>query len=151
MYACGKGAHLSVTHAFMEVQMVKRVAMLFGVVFLLVGILGFTVSGGMAMGADANAPKLLGLFPVNLLHNVVHLLFGVWGLAAARSYSGAQSFCKIGGIVYIVLACVGLVAPTTFGLIPIGGNDVWLHALLGVVLAGVGFAAPQEAAATAAT
>ena len=42
-----------VTHALMEVQMVKRVAMIFGVVFILVGLLGFTVSGGMAMGEAA--------------------------------------------------------------------------------------------------
>ena len=142
---------LMVTHALMEVQMVKRVAMIFGVVFLLVGILGFTVPGGMAMGDAATAPKLLGLFPVNMLHNVVHLLFGLWGLAAARSYSGAQSFCKIGGIIYLVLAVLGLVSPTTFGLIPIGGNDIWLHAVIGVVLAGVGFTAPAAAPAAAAT
>lgn len=130
--------------------MVKRVAMIFGVVFLLVGILGFTVPGGMAMGDASAAPKLLGMFPVNVLHNVVHLLFGLWGLMAARSYSGAQSYCKIGGIIYLVLAVLGLVAPTTFGLIPIGGNDIWLHAVLGVVLAGVGFTAPAEAPAAAA-
>ncbi len=139
-----------VTHALMEVQMVKRIAMLFGVVFLVVGILGFTVSGGMQMGDAANAPKLLGLFPINLLHNIVHLAFGVWGLMAARTSGGATSFCKIGGVIYLVLACLGLVAPTTFGLIPIGGADIYLHALLGIVLAGVGFTAPQEAASAAA-
>lgn len=125
--------------------MVKRIAMLFGVVFLLVGILGFTVPGGMSMGDAANAPKLLGLFPVNVLHNVVHLLFGVWGLAAARSFAGAQLYCKAGGVIYLVLAVCGLVIPTTFGLIPIGGNDVWLHAALGLVLAGAGFTAKEEA------
>jgi len=123
--------------------MVKRVAMLFGIVFLLVGILGFTVVGGMNMGDAANAPKLLGLFPVNVLHNFVHLLFGVLGLAAARSFSGAQLYCKAGGVIYLVLALLGVIDPTTFGLIPIGGNDIWLHALLGLVLAGVGFTAKE--------
>ncbi len=126
--------------------MVKRVAMLFGAVFILVGILGFTVSGGMNMGAD-NPAMLLGMFPVNLLHNCVHILFGIWGLVAARSFSGAATYCKVGGIVYLVLAGLGFVQPTTFGLIPIGGNDIGLHALLGIVLAGVGFTAKSEAVA----
>ena len=129
--------------------MVKRIAMLFGVVFLLVGILGFTVVGGMNMGDAANAPKLLGLFPVNVLHNFVHVLFGVWGLAAARSFSGAQLYCKAGGVIYLVLALLGFIDPTTLGLIPIGGNDIWLHAVLGLVLAGVGFTAKEEVGAAA--
>jgi hypothetical protein len=135
----------------MEVQMVKRVAMLFGVVFIVVGVLGFTVPGGMQMGDAANAPKLLGLFPVNLLHNLVHILFGVWGLAAARSFSGAVAYCKLGGMIYLALAVIGLVAPTTFGLIPIGGNDVFLHTALGVLLVWVGFMAKSEVGAAAAT
>src|SRR5438477_11611216 len=91
-------------HVSMEVQMVKRIAMLFGVVFLLVGVLGlFLTPAGMQMGVDANAKPLLGLFPVNLLHNVVHIAFGVWGLLAARTFSGAQAYCKIGGVVYLLL------------------------------------------------
>ena len=127
--------------------MVKRAALVFGLVFAVVGICGLLVPGGMGMTADmATAPMLLGLFPVNLLHNIVHLLFGAWGLMASRSFSGAKSYCQIGGVVYIILAVLGFVAPTTFGLIPIGGNDIWLHAVLGIVLAGIGFTA-QEAAA----
>jgi hypothetical protein len=132
--------------------MVKRVAMIFGIVFVVVGILGFISPGGMSMGAEPAAGMLLGLFPVNLVHNVVHLLFGVWGLLAARSFAGARQFAQFGGVLYLVLALCGLFIPTTFGLIPIGGNDVWLHALLGVVLAGVGFTAKEGmAAAPAAT
>ncbi|MEX2152466.1 MAG: DUF4383 domain-containing protein [Gemmatimonadaceae bacterium] len=127
--------------------MVRRVAMIFGIVFLLVGILGFISPGGMEMGADPAPAKLLGLFEVNLLHNIVHLLFGVWGLVASRSFAGAKMFAQVGGVIYIVLAVLGFVAPTTFGLIPIGGNDIWLHAVLGLVLAGVGFTAKAETAA----
>jgi len=134
----------------MEVQMVKRVAMVFGVVFIIIGVLGFTVPGGMAMGDAANAPKLLGLFPVNLLHNLVHILFGVWGLAAARSFSGAVAYCKLGGMIYLALAVIGLVAPTTFGLIPLGGNDVFLHTALGVLLVWAGFMAKEETTTTSA-
>ena len=126
--------------------MVQRVAQLFGVVLLLIGVLGF-VTTGMSMDSDmATAPKLLGLCPVNALHNIVHLLFGVWGLLASRTAAGAVQFAKIGGGIYVVLAILGLVAPTTFGLIPIGGNDIWLHGLVGVVLLYVGLTAGKKVA-----
>lgn len=124
--------------------MVQQVARIFGVVFLLVGVLGFLASG-MSMESDPmHAPRLLGLFPVNALHNVVHLLFGVWGLAASRTAAAASMYAKGAGAIYVVLAILGFVAPTTFGLIPIGGHDIWLHAVLGLVLLAVGFqAAPR--------
>ncbi len=129
---------------------VQRVAQIFGIVFLLIAILGFVVTG-TSMEADVHeAPHLLGLFPVNVLHNVVHLLFGVWGLMAARSFGGAKSYATIGGAIYLVLAVLGFIAPTTFGLIPIGGNDIWLHALLGIALAAVGFTARDTAVGRAA-
>lgn len=130
--------------------MVKRLAMLFGAVFIVVGVLGFTVPGGMQMGDPANAPLLLGLFPVNLLHNVVHIAVGVWGLVAGRAYGTAVAYCKLLGFVYLALAALGFVVPTTFGLIPIGGNDIWLHCLLGVVLVSIGFMAKEEESAAAA-
>jgi hypothetical protein len=123
--------------------MVTRVAMVFGIVFLLVGILGLVSTGGMEMGADPAPGAILGMFPVNLLHNIVHCLFGVWGLVASRSFKAAKTYAQVGGVIYIVLAIVGFVSPTTFGLIPIGGNDIWLHAVLGLVLAGVGFTAKE--------
>ena len=126
--------------------MVKRVALVFGIVFLLIGILGLLQPGGREMGADPAPHVLLGLFPVNLLHNIVHLVFGVWGIAASRSFAGARSYAQIGGVVYIVLAVLGFVAPTTFGFIPIGGNDIWLHAVLGIALAFFGFTAKESAA-----
>ena len=118
--------------------MVQRVAQLFGVIFLLVGVLGF-VASGMSMDAHMDtAPKLLGVFPVNALHNVVHCVFGIWGLLAARTVAGATQYAKIGGGIYLALVVLGFVAPTTFGLIPIGGNNIWLHAVLGIVLLAVG-------------
>jgi hypothetical protein len=118
---------------------VQRVAQLFGIVFVLVGILGFVP--GVAQGG-----LLLGIFPVNGLHNVVHLLFGVWGLVAARSFGGAVTYGKLGGIIYIVLAALGFVTPNLLGLIPIGGANVWLHAFLGIVLAYFGFTAKPASA-----
>lgn len=123
-------------------SLAQRVALIFGVVFILVALVGFITPGGLGMEASMeNVPKELGLFPINLLHNVVHLLFGVWGVLASRTFPAAKTYCQVGGVIYIVLTVLGFVAPTTFGLIPIGGNDIWLHAVLGIVLAGVGFTA----------
>ena len=62
-------------------------------------------------------------------------------------------YAQIGGVIYLVLAICGYFVPSTFGLLPNGGNDIWLHAVLGLVLAGVGFTAGEEmgSAAPAAT
>jgi hypothetical protein len=123
----------------------QRVALGFGSAFILVAILGFVVAGG-SMNADLEtAPRVLGLFPVNLLHNVVHLAFGAWGLLAARSYTASLAYTRGAGAIYLVLAALGFVAPTTFGLIPIGGNDIWLHLVMGGVLAFFGFTARTTA------
>lgn len=124
---------------------VQRVAQIFGVVFLLVGILGF-VSTGMSMDPNPQtAPRLLGLFPVNALHNVVHLLFGVWGLVAARSFGAAKTYATVSGAIYVLLAVLGFIAPTTFGLIPIGSHDIWLHAVFGISLLAAGLTARETA------
>ena len=120
---------------------VQRAAQIFGVVFLLVGIAGFFVTG-LSMEADPeHAPRLLGLFPVNALHNVVHLLFGVWGLVASRTFEGSRTYGRAGGVIYLLLAVLGFVTPDLFGLVPIGDHDIWLHAVLGIALAAVGFTA----------
>jgi len=124
---------------------VQRVAQVFGWVFLLIGLIGFYYSRTMEM------QMLLGLFPVNLLHNTVHVLFGVWGIAAARSFGGAKMYGQIGGVIYLILAVLGLIDPTGFGLVPLGGNDIWLHAVLGIVLAYVGFTAKNGVVVTAST
>lgn len=118
--------------------MIQRVAQIFGVVFLLVAIIGF-VASGMSMDANpATAPKALGLFPVNLVHNLVHAAFGVWGLVASHSFGGAKSYATIGGVIYLVLAALGFVAPDGFGFVPLGGHDIWLHVVLGVALLAAG-------------
>lgn len=126
--------------------MVQPVALIIGIVFIGVGLLGFFASG-MSMEADPMlAPQLFGLFPVNVLHNIVHLLFGVWGVVASRTWSSAKSYCTIAGIIYLALTLLGFIIPSTFGLMPIGGNDILLHALLGIVLTGVGVTAKPTAA-----
>ena len=127
--------------------MIQRLALVFGIVFIIVGVLGFLASG-MDMTADpASAPKLLGLFPVNAVHNVVHIGFGIWGLLASRSWAGAKNFATIGGVIYLVLAGLGFITPDTFGFIPIGGNDIWLHAILGIAMVVAGMTARVPATA----
>ncbi|MGK6322511.1 DUF4383 domain-containing protein [Sphingomonas sp. DT-51] len=125
---------------------VRSFATLYGVVFLLAGLAGFIpglspehVHPGVAVtGASRLA---LGLFPVNVLHNLVHLLFGLWGLAAARGVAGARLYARSVAVIYAVLTIAGLVpgADTLFGLVPLYGNDIWLHALLAAAAGYVGF------------
>lgn len=118
----------------------QKVALVFGLVFLLMGVLGLLVPDGMGMEADnAAAPKLLNLFPMNLLHNLVHLAFGVWGLLASRTWSAAKTYCRVGAVIYAVLVVLAFIDPTTFGLVPIGGNGIWLHAVLAAGLGYFGF------------
>lgn len=117
----------------------QRVAQIAGWAFVLVGALGFFFSG-MSMESDPElAPKLLGLFPVNVLHNIVHLLFGVWGIAASRAHASARTYARVAGVAYLLLVGLAFIDPTTFGLVPIGGHDVWLHAILGASLLAAGF------------
>lgn len=120
---------------------VQKVAMIFGVGFLLAAVAGFLTGGGMQMQhADpATTPRVLGMFPVNLLHNIVHLLFGIWGLVASRSYGAAKAFARIAGAIYALLVPLGFVFPDGFGLIPLGGADPWLHLILAAPLLYFGF------------
>jgi hypothetical protein len=120
---------------------IQRVAQIFGVVFLLVGVLGLATTPLTMAGG-----RLLGLFPVNVLHNVIHLVFGVWGLMAGRSGDGAAAYCKVTGVIYLVLTALAFLTPTTFGLVPIGGHDIWLHGVIGVLLTFVGFGWTREVA-----
>lgn len=131
---------------------IQKLAGFFGVVFILVAIAGFLAKGGMAMQPTdpALAAKALGIFPVNLLHNIVHLLFGAWALTASRSWAGSKQFFTIGGIIYAVLTILGFVAPTGFNLVPLGGPDIWLHCLLAIAMLAIGYTAKPVATATAA-
>lgn len=127
-------------------RFVQKVALLFGFAFVAAAITGF-VTGGMSMDAHmSSAAKLGGFFPVNVLHNGVHLIFGVWGLLAARSIRGARTYCLLSGALYLVLAGLGFIIPDVFGLIPIGGNDIALHGAFGVILTAFGAATSMEAA-----
>jgi len=129
----------------------RTFAMIFGIVFLIVGAGGFipglTTMGGMHADADSQVKMVnmfgyeLKLFPVNVLHDVVHILFGIWGVLAARTLGGARAYFRGVAIIYAVLAVMGFIPPlnTTFGFIPLYGNDIWLHAVLAIVAAYFGW------------
>ena len=120
--------------------LVQRAAQAFGWAFIILGVGGFFATGASMEAHPALAPRLLGVFPVNVLHNVVHLAFGLWGILASRTVGAARAYCRVSGIFFLLLAALGALSPAMFGLMPIGGNDVWLHAVLGVLLAAIGFA-----------
>ena|SRR5688572_18093083 len=124
--------------------LVQKVALIFGIGFLAATIAGFLVTGMSSMDPHPDtAPRALGMFPVNVLHNVVHLVFGIWGLVASRSFGAARLFCRVAGVIYLVLVAVGFLSPTGFGLVPLGGTDPWLHLVLGLPLAYFGFTAQE--------
>jgi hypothetical protein len=119
--------------------MVSTFARVFGVIFVLVGVLGF-VPAAMSDG------MLLGLFPVNTVHNIVHILLGLWGLLAGGTATGAIGYFKALTVIYGLLAVLGLIPATQdlFGLAPIHGNDVWLHGVLALAAAYFGFGPPAK-------
>lgn len=124
----------------------RTFAMIFGIVFLAVGIAGFVPQlvqppEGGAMATDMEHRMLLGMFPVNTLHNVVHLLFGLWGLAASRSLGGSVTYARGVAIIYALLAIMGFIPSlnTMFGLVPLHGNNIWLHLALALVAAYFGW------------
>jgi hypothetical protein len=108
-------------------------------VFLLVGLLGFVPGitsnfDQLAFAGHHSGALLLGLFQVSVLHNVVHLLFGVAGVVLARTIGGARSYLLYGGIIYLVLWIYGLVIDqdSAGNFVPLNGADNWLHLLLGI-------------------
>jgi hypothetical protein len=121
---------------------VQSLAALVGVVFLAVGILGFvpgitTHYGDLSFAGSGSDSQLLGIFQVSILHNIVHLLFGIAGLGLARTPDGARTFLIGGGVVYLVLWLLGIVGGGDW--IPVDTADNWLHFILGLGMVALGF------------
>lgn len=123
-------------------------ALVYGVLFLLTGIAGFIPQ--LLGEVHTHAPSLrvqhgygylLGLFPVNVLHDIVHVLIGILGIAAFSSFRFARNYGRGVFIFYGLLTILGIipVANTLFGLVPIFGHDVWLHALAALIAGFFGF------------
>lgn len=123
----------------------KKAAAVVGAVFLLVGIAGFipgittNYDDLMAAGPDSDA-KLLGIFEVSILHNIVHVAFGVLGLWAARAWDSARGYLIGGGVVYLALWIYGMVIDhdSDANFVPVNTADNWLHFGLGVGMIALG-------------
>jgi arginine exporter protein ArgO len=125
----------------------QKITALVGAVFLLVGILGFipgvtTHYDMMSFAGHDSMAKLLGVFNVSILHNLVHLAFGVVGLVAARRPGSARAYLIGGGIVYLVLWIYGLVIDkdSSANFVPLNTADNWLHLVLAVGMIALGLA-----------
>ncbi|MER5476936.1 DUF4383 domain-containing protein [Streptomyces sp. NPDC002734] len=118
---------------------VQRAAQAVGLVFVLVGLLGFipgitTHYGDMEFASHESGAKLLGVFQVSILHNLLHLLLGILGLALARTASAARAYLIGGGLVYLALWIYGLVIDrhSDANFVPLNTADNWLHLILGL-------------------
>jgi hypothetical protein len=123
-------------------------ATLVGATFLIVGIIGFipgftTHVGDMTFAGDDSPSELFGVFQVSVLHNLVHLAFGVVGLLAARTAVASRLYLVVGGLVYLVLTLYGAVIDKTSdaNFVPVNNADDWLHLGLGVGMVLLGVAA----------
>jgi hypothetical protein len=124
---------------------VQKASLIVGIVFLLVGLAGFipgltTAMETMQFAGSASGALLLGIFQVSILHNIVHLLFGVAGVAFARTASGARNYLVWGGAIYLVLWLYGVIfaGDNPGNFVPINSADNWLHLVLGLGMIALG-------------
>ena len=132
----------------MDRTLVQNVARLVGIVFLLVGIAGFipglttNLYEGLEFAGNDGSAELLGIFQVSVLHNIVHGLFGLAGLALAATPSGARTYLIGGGAIDLALFAIGIIGGGDW--IPVNDADNWLHLLLGAGMIGLGVLTTRE-------
>ncbi|MET0416500.1 MAG: DUF4383 domain-containing protein [Actinoplanes sp.] len=134
---------------------VQVAALVVAAVFLLIGVLGFipgitTDYGELRFGGHHSDARLLGLFQVSILHNAVHLIFGLAGLVLARSVAGARVFLAGGGAIYLALWLYGLgieaINPEGgANILPVNDADNWLHLALGFGMLALGLLLSNQA------
>lgn len=124
--------------------MAKQVAVIFGIVMLLIGVLGFVPAVNTAGPSGTSYTLLLGIFAINPLHNVIHLATGAVALAAGLYGSGAYArmYFLVFGIVYALITLIGVTGllfdshGSLLGIVPINGADNVLHLAITVVALG---------------
>jgi hypothetical protein len=131
---------------------VQSIASVVGALFLLIGVLGFipgitTHYGDLSFAGHHSGAKLLGLFQISILHNLVHVLFGIVGIALANTVDGARSFLVGGGVVYLSLWLLGVIGAGSW--IPVSTADNWLHLVFGLGMIALGVVTTRGAARTA--
>ena len=129
-------------------------ALAFGLFSLALGIAGLIPAALVPPPPEAPALHftllygyLLGLFPVNLLRTAARIAFGAWGIAAWRGRADPGGYARATAIFYGTLAVIGLLSgsSTLFGVMPVNGNDVWLHAISAALAAYFGWRELVEA------
>ncbi|HYZ69917.1 MAG TPA: DUF4383 domain-containing protein [Mycobacterium sp.] len=125
---------------------VQIAAYVVGVAFLIPGVLGFvpgitTHYEMLDFAGHESGAKLLGIFGISVLHNIVHLAFGIAGLVLARSFTGARGYLIGSGVIYLLLTIYGLLIDheSAANFVPIDAADNWLHLVLAVGMLGLGF------------
>lgn len=128
-----------------EGSLAQTAALLVAGTFLVVGMLGFipgvtTDYDDLAFAGHESHAALFGIFEVSVLHNFVHLLFGVVGVVLARTHVGARSYLVGGGLLYLGVWLYGLAVDKTSdaNFLPVNDADDWLHFGLGVGMVGLG-------------
>jgi len=131
-----------------DAPLARKLATIVAATFVLVGILGFVPGvtqdlGDITFAGHESKAELLGIFQVSILHNIVHLLFGVVGLAMARKGKTAALYLFAGGAIYLLLALYGALVGHDHdaNFVPVNGADDVLHLVLGLGMIGLGAAA----------
>jgi len=126
---------------------VQKSALAVGAVFLVVGLLGFVPGitsnyDQLTFAGHHSDAALLGIFNVSVLHNLVHLAFGVAGIVLARTFNNARSYLIGGGVVYLLLFIYGLVInhDSSANFVPVNDADNWLHLGLAIAMIALGAA-----------
>jgi hypothetical protein len=125
---------------------VQIAAYVVGVAFLLPGVLGFipgitTNYEMLDFAGHHSGAKLLGIFGISVLHNIVHLAFGIAGVVFARTFTGARRYLIGSGVIYLLLSIYGLLIDheSAANFVPIDSADNWLHLVLAVGMLALGF------------
>lgn len=130
----------------------QRFALILGIAYVLIGFMGFvpallthpeTMSPSIENYGLAADGYLMGLFPVNPVHNIIHITTGVFGIVASIALDSSRFFSGQVGIYYTLLTILGIIpfTRTFFGIIPIYGADVLLHGATGLLGIYFGFLA----------
>jgi hypothetical protein len=125
-------------------SLAQTLALVFGVALLGVGVLGFipgitTDLGDIKFAGNDSPSELLGIFQVSILHNIVHLLFGIAGVALSRTTANAKMYLLYSGVIYVALFVFGVIISTgddNANFIPANGADDVLHLALAVGVLG---------------
>jgi hypothetical protein len=129
------------TRRYDSMNLSRIYAIAFGVVYTLVGLIGLAV-------APTLATATLIVFPVNVLHNAVHILVGVVGIAAFLSNRTVE-YARGMAVLFAVLTIAGLLPQPLLGLVPLGGLDIALHAATALLAAAAGWLYAARRTATA--